>query len=196
MAAVDIVLASTSRYRRELLARIVPQFRTAAPGVDEARLAGEQAGALAQRLANAKARAVAARHPGAVVIGSDQAAELDGSVIGKPGDAATARAQLAAASGRCVVFHTGVCVVDARRDPAIARCEIDVTRVHFRELDAATIARYVDREQPLDCAGSFRAEALGIALFERVEAQDPTALVGLPLIALARLLRGCGIELI
>jgi septum formation protein len=193
-ASADIVLASTSPYRRELLARIVPQFRAIAPGVDETRLPGETAAKLAARLAAAKALAVADRCPGAVVIGSDQAAELDGAILGKPGDAAAARAQLAAASGRGVTFHTAVCIVDARTQERHA--ESDVTRVQFRALDAATIARYVERDRPLDCAGAFRVEALGIALFERIESDDPTALVGLPLIALARLLRRCAIDII
>lgn len=187
---VDLVLASTSRYRRELLARLFESFRVQGPLVDEAALANEPPLALATRLAEAKARAVAAGCTASVVIGSDQVAELHGRALGKPGSFAAAQAQLAACSGRAVDFHTALCVVDTRTGAIHAG--IDRTRVVFRTLDAATIERYVEREQPLDCAGSFKCEGLGIALFERIETVDPTALVGLPLIALARLLRECG----
>jgi septum formation protein len=193
--AVDLVLASTSRYRRELLTRLVPSFRVQAPLVDEAALANESPLALATRLAEAKASAVTAGCADAVVIGSDQVAELDGRALGKPGSIAAARAQLAACSGREVDFHTALCVIDARAGTSTVHAAVDRTRVVFRTLDAATIERYVEREQPLDCAGSFKCEGLGIALFERIETSDPTALVGLPLIALAHLLRACDIEI-
>lgn len=193
---VRIVLASTSRYRGQLLARVVPQFEQLASGVDETPRRGESAAPLAMRLAAAKARAGAAQRAGTVVIGSDQAAELDGEPLGKPGDPEGARRQLRRASGRCVVFHTAVCLVDGRVSPAPALAGNDTTRVQFRDLDDGEIRRYVAREQPLDCAGSFKAEALGIALFERIESNDPTALIGLPLIVLCGLLRRAGIAVI
>lgn len=190
-----VVLASTSRYRRELLARLLPDFAVDAPDVDETPIAGESPHDIAVRLASAKAQAVAARHRDAIVIGSDQVAELDGRALGKPGSVEAARDQLAASSGKTVLFHTALCVVDARDGSAPVRSAIDSTQVVFRALDAPTIARYVDAEKPLDCAGSFKAEGLGIALFERIESSDPTALIGLPLIALARLLREAGLSL-
>lgn len=190
LADVDLVLASTSRYRRELLSRLTTHFRTLAPQVDESPLPAEAPAALALRLARAKAVDVAARSAGALVIGSDQVADLDGRVLGKPGDARNAWEQLTACSGREVVFHTALCLIDGRGALQLAT---DVTRVHFRPLDADEIARYIEREQPFDCAGSFKAETLGIALFERIETRDPTGLIGLPLIALCQLLRDAGI---
>ena len=194
LSEIDLVLASTSRYRRDLLARLTSNFRDVAPDIDENPLAGESSRDLAHRLAREKARAVAAKNPGAIVIGSDQTADLGGQLLGKPHTVENACAQLATCSARTVTFHTGLCVIDARAPvPNIATAQ-DLTRVHFRELDAAEIARYVEREQPLDCAGSFKCEGLGIALFERIESVDPTALIGLPLIALCRLLREAGIE--
>jgi 7-methyl-GTP pyrophosphatase len=189
------VLASTSRYRRELLGRLVADFRVVAPDVDETPRPGEAPAALAARLAEAKALAVARNHPDALVIGSDQVAELDGRPIGKPGTAERARAQLAASSGRTIAFHTAVCLADARVSPARVVGALDRTDVVFRTLSADEIARYVAREHPLDAAGSFKAEGAGIALFERIETTDPTALIGLPLIALARLLRDAGFTL-
>ncbi|HEU4664249.1 MAG TPA: Maf family nucleotide pyrophosphatase [Dokdonella sp.] len=191
---VDLVLGSTSRYRRDLLARLTPSFRVHAPAVDETPRAGEAPADLAQRLAAAKAHAVASACPGSLVIGSDQVAELDGRALGKPVTVENARAQLRACSGRAVEFHTAVCLVDARSEAPRVQADSDLTRVVFRTLDESEIERYVDAERPLDCAGSFKAEGLGIALFERIECIDPTALVGLPLIALARLLRATGIE--
>jgi septum formation protein len=196
LADVDLVLASTSRYRRELLSRLTTHFRTFAPEVDESALPAEAPAALAQRLAHAKAADVAARSPGAVVIGSDQVADLGGRVLGKPGDARGAWEQLSACSGREVVFHTALCLIDGRSAAPQPFAANDVTRVHFRPLDADQIARYIEREQPFDCAGSFKAEALGIALFERVEAHDPTGLIGLPLIALCQLLREAAIAVL
>jgi len=193
MPAPRIVLASTSRYRRELLSRIVADFDVAAPDVDETPQAAETPSTLAARLAEAKACAVAAGRADAIVIGSDQVAELDGRPIGKPGTAERARAQLAASAGRTIVFHTAVCVVDTRSGAIDAA--IDRTEVVFRPLSADEIARYVEHENPLDAAGSFKAEGAGIALFERIESTDPTALIGLPLIALARLLRAAGFTL-
>lgn len=192
-APPDLVLASTSRYRGELLSRLRLPFRTLAPQVDETPRPGEAPRALACRLAQAKAQAVAAHCPGALVIGSDQVAELDGRPLGKPGTATAAQAQLAAGSGRSVLFHTALCLVDARGAAPVAALDCDLTRVVFRTLAAEEIARYVAAEQPLDCAGGFKVEGLGIALFERVENEDPTALIGLPLIRLARMLREAGV---
>jgi septum formation protein len=195
LAAASLVLASTSRYRRELLARLTPTFDTLAPAVDETPLAGEHPRAIATRLAIAKARAIAIQRPGVLVVGSDQVAALDDRTLGKPGSVAAAHAQLAACSGRAVDFHTAVCLLDARTAGSREFVASDLTRVVFRHLDAAEIERYVSIEAPLDCAGSFKAEGLGITLFERIQSDDPTALIGLPLIALARLLRGAGITL-
>lgn len=187
-----LVLASTSPYRRDLLARLGLQFEVAAPRVDEAALPGESPADTALRLAVAKARDVAARHPAAWVIGSDQLAELDGAPLGKPGSRGGAIRQLAAMAGRPVVFHTAVCVV---RDGMSEHVHVDRTVVHLRSLESEEIERYVDAEQPLDCAGSFKAEGRGIALFDAIESRDPTALIGLPLIATAALLREAGFQL-
>lgn len=195
MGGADLILASTSPYRREALARIAAQFRVVAPSVDETPHPDEKPADLADRLARAKALDVAEKNPGSIVIGSDQVAEIDGRSIGKPGTAEAARAQLAASSGRTVIFHTAICVADARQAPITVRSATDHTAVVFRKLCESEIARYVDREDPLDAAGSFKSEALGITLFERIETIDPTALIGLPLIALARLLRGAGFTL-
>ena len=186
-----LILASTSPYRRELLQRLRLPFETARPEVDETPLRGESPGQLVRRLARAKADAVAARHPGAWVIGSDQVADLDGRPLGKSGGRAAAIAQLAGMSGRVVDFHTAVCL---RRgdDEQLA---LDLTRVRFRPLALEEIERYVDAEQPFDCAGSFKCEGLGITLFEAIESHDPTALVGLPLIALSGMLRAAGFRL-
>lgn len=185
-----LVLASTSRYRAELLSRLRLPFETARPDVDEAPAAGESPASLALRLATAKAAAVAATRPEALVIGSDQVASCDGRILGKPGTRAHAIAQLQAMSGREVVFLTAVAVASAG---APGEQALDTTTVRFRQLPDDEIARYVDAESPLDCAGSFKCEGLGIALFESIESRDPTALVGLPLIATARLLRARGV---
>lgn len=184
-----LILASTSPYRRELLARLRLPFATVRPETDETPLPDEAPLALAQRLATAKAVAAAARERDAWVIGSDQVAELDGHPLGQPGGRETAIAQLAAMSGRVVQFRTGLCV--ARADGP-TRVMVDTTTVRFRTLGSGEIARYVDAEQPYDCAGSFKCEGLGISLFDAIETQDPTALIGLPLIATARLLREAG----
>jgi len=187
------VLGSGSRYRRELLARLLPAFDVAVPGVDEARQADEPADALARRLARRKAEAIAADRPGAVVIGSDQVAECAGRILGKPGTAERARAELAACAGRELVLHTAVCVLGPGGAPAGEH--LDRTVMVFRPLDAAQIARYVERDQPLDCAGSFKFESLGAALFSEVASRDPTAIQGLPLLWLAAELarRGVGV---
>lgn len=187
-----LILASTSSYRRELLARLRLPFDIVRPDADETALPGETPLALVQRLAEAKAAAVAALHPQAWVIGSDQVAELDGQTLGKPGGREAAIAQLTAMSGRAVRFRTGVCL---SRAGTASRGALDTTTVRFRALDADEIARYVDAEQPYDCAGSFKSEGLGIVLFEAIESQDPTALIGLPMIATTRLLRDAGFGL-
>lgn len=191
MATPVLVLASTSRYRRELLARLRLDFEVARPDVDESALPAESPANLAQRLAMAKAFAIATEMPQAWVIGSDQVADLDGRALGKSGGRAAAIEQLQAMSGRAVAFHTAICVMRAD----IHFAAIDTTLVRFRTLDHAEIERYVDAEPPFDCAGSFKSEGLGIALFDAIESQDPTALVGLPLIATARLLRQAGYAL-
>ncbi|WP_368562002.1 nucleoside triphosphate pyrophosphatase [Pseudoxanthomonas sp. UTMC 1351] len=188
---MPLLLASTSRYRRELLERLRLPFHIARPDVNETALPGESTAILTQRLARAKAEAIASQHPGSWVIGADQAAELDGQPLGKPGHRAGAIAQLTAMSGRQVQFRTAVCLL--RGDQALET--LDTTTVRFRALTQAEIERYVDAEQPFDCAGSFKAEGLGIVLFEAIESRDPTALVGLPLIALAGMLRDAGFEL-
>ncbi len=190
--ARPLVLGSTSRYRRELLARLGLAFSVEAPGVDEAPAVGEVPAALALRLARAKALAVSARHPKAVVIGSDQVADLDGETIGKPGDHVRAVAQLRRLSGRDVVFHTAVCVrCEATGHEGVASVRIEVG---FRRLTEAEIERYLRLDQPYDCAGSARSESLGVVLLRHMRCDDPTALIGLPLIETARLLREAGID--
>jgi len=185
-----LILASTSRYRRSLLERIAPPFEVMAPGVDEALLAGESPRARAGRLSLAKARAVAERHPKAIVIGSDQVAAAGDRVLDKPGDEATCRAQLGALSGKSAQFFTGCAVVSV--DARLSLTHLDTTTVMFRALSEKEINRYVAREQPFDCAGGFKVEALGITLFTRIDSHDPTALIGLPLIWLAGALRTAG----
>jgi septum formation protein len=186
-----LILASTSPYRRALLERLGLPFSIAAPDVDERPHPGESPTDLVRRLAEAKARAVALNHPDALIIGSDQVACLDDAILGKPGDHATAIAQLERASGRCVLFQTGLCVLDARN--GAAQTLVEPFQVHFRVLSRARIAGYLERERPYDCAGSFKSEGLGIALFERLEGDDPTALIGLPLIRLVELLESVGL---
>ena len=186
MTTPRLVLASTSPFRRELLGRLGLPFEVAAPAVGESRLPGESPEALVLRLSEAKARAVATQLADALVIGSDQVAVIDGQVLGKPGDRERAIAQLSRASGRRVTFLTGLSLVDAATGRAHTLCE--PFHVHFRALSAEQIARYVDREQPFNCAGSFKSEGYGITLFERLEGDDPNALIGLPLIQLVRML--------
>lgn len=189
-----LVLASTSRHRQALLARLGLPFKVEAPDVDETPLPGEAPAATACRLAQAKARAVAARHAGALVIGSDQVANAGGVAIGKPGDHACAVAQLAALSGRLVVFHTAVALVDAASGRCASRL-VDVT-TRFRRLSAAAIESYLRREQPYDCAGSVKSEGLGIALVESIRSDDPSALIGLPLIGVVDLLHAEGVDVL
>lgn len=192
VAAPHLILASTSRYRRELLERLRLPFDVVSPEVDETALPDELPSALALRLARAKADAVAARHPGAIVIGSDQVADLDGQAIGKPLTHERAQQQLRRMSGRAVTFQTAVAVV--RRDAGYARALLAAVQVQFRELDDAQIEHYLRTEQPYDCAGSARSEALGIALLSSIDSDDPTALVGLPLIRTCTLLREAGVD--
>ncbi|MCW5611198.1 MAG: septum formation inhibitor Maf [Rubrivivax sp.] len=192
MPRPPLVLASTSRYRRELLERLRLPFEVVSPQVDETPAPGEAPAALAQRLALAKAQAVAATRPDAVVIGSDQVADLDGRPIGKPGTHERAVEQLRSLSGRCAVFQTAVAVV--RGDRGFARTLLAPVTVQFRTLADAEIERYLRAEQPYDCAGSAKSETLGIALLERITSDDPTALVGLPLIRTCALLREAGLD--
>lgn len=189
-----LVLASTSTYRRALLGRLGLTFECAAPDVDEAALADEGAADTARRLARAKATAVAPRYPQALLIGSDQVASLDGMHLGKPGSHENALRQLRTLSGRTAQFDTAVCVLDAARGTAWER--VVPCRVSFRHLDDPTIETYLRREQPYDCAGSAKSEGLGIALIERLDTEDPTALIGLPLIALTELLAAAGMPVL
>ena len=191
-APPPLVLGSTSRYRRELLGRLRLAFDVVAPEVDETPLPGEAPAALAQRLALGKARAVAASRPEAVVIGSDQVADLDGEPIGKPGTHERAVEQLRRMSGRTVIFQTALAVV--RASTGFEQADLAPVRVTFRHLTDAEIERYLRLEQPYDCAGSAKSETLGIALLDAIESDDPTALVGLPLIRTARMLRAAGLD--
>ena len=187
-----LILGSTSIYRRELLGRLRMPFTVVAPGVDESARANERPDELAVRLALTKARAVARQHPEAVVIGSDQVAELDGVAVGKPGDHRRATEQLRLMSGREVIFRTAVAVVCAKRD--FEGSDLARVTVRFRSLTNDEIERYLQIEQPYDCAGSAKSEALGIALLQAVESDDPTALIGLPLIRTCTLLRRAGLD--
>jgi septum formation protein len=187
-----LILASTSRYRATLLARLGLPFRTEAPGVTEGVLPDEATDALALRLARAKAEAVAARFPDDLVLASDQVADCAGRVLGKPGDAVRCREQLLASSGRQVVFHTAVVLRHAAA--SLTFTHVDRTTVQFRELDLPAIDAYIRLERPFDCAGAFRAEGLGVALFDAIESSDPTALIGLPLIWVADALRRAGLD--
>ncbi|RYF81169.1 MAG: septum formation inhibitor Maf [Comamonadaceae bacterium] len=189
-----VILGSTSRYRRGLMERLQMPFDVHAPEVDESPLPGESPAALATRLALAKARAVARRFPDAVVIGSDQVADLDGEALGKPGDHARAVAQLQRMRGRTLVFQTALAVVCEAT--GFAQQDLAPVRVVFRDLSDAAIEQYLRAEEPYDCAGSAKSEGLGIALLESIDSDDPTALVGLPLIRTCRLLRAAGITLL
>ena len=187
-----LILGSTSRYRRELLERLRLPFDVHAPDVDEAPLTGEAPAALAQRLALSKARAVSAAHPNAIVIGSDQVADLDGTPVGKPGTHERAVAQLRAMRGRSIVFQTAVAVV--RPSTGYVGTALAPITVRFRKLSDAEIEHYLRTEQPYDCAGSAKCETLGIALLDAIDSDDPTALVGLPLIRTCALLRAAGLD--
>ena len=188
-----LILASTSPYRQQLLSRLGVPFETHPPGVDEAHIERESPADRALRLALEKARAVAYEHPQAVVVGADQVAACGDQLLDKPGSAARSREQLEALSGRTALFYTACTVLGGSRGLHLAH--VDTTSVVFRKLSASEIERYVARERPFDCAGAFRAESLGISLFEYIESRDPTALIGLPLIWLAAALREAGFPL-
>jgi septum formation protein len=189
-----LVLASTSTYRRQLLERLRYPFDVRAPDVDETPHADELPSATARRLAEAKARAVATQYREALVLGSDQVADVGGAALSKPGDHAAAVAQLRALSGRTVLFHTAVALVDA----ASGRCRVRVVDVTstFRKLSPQAIEAYLRRERPYDCAGAVKSEGLGIALFDAIESRDPTALIGLPLIAVTEMLAAEGVDVL
>jgi len=189
VSAPELILASGSRYRRQQLERLGLHCRSQAPDIDESRLPGEAPAAMARRLAVLKAGVVAAQSSGAIVIGADQVAACDSRVLGKPGSAATQSTQLLSCSGRELHFHTALAVIE----PSGAIHEhMDLTVCHLRELTAAEVERYVAAEPAYDCAGGFKVEGLGITLFERITSEDPSALIGLPLLALCRILRQLG----
>lgn len=188
----ELLLASSSPYRRQLLDRLGISYTALSPDIDESPAAGERGADLAARLGLAKARKIAEDHPSAAVIGSDQVAMLGDQILTKPGCRARARKQLRAASGRSVVFYTAVSICVG----SDTRSHVDTTRVIFRALSTREIDSYLDKEQPYDCAGSFKAEGLGIALFERITSEDPTALQGLPLIWVAGHLMQLGVPLL
>ena len=190
----SVVLGSTSRYRRELLERLRIPFAVSAPNVDETPMPGEAPQNLARRLALAKAQAAAAMHPEAVVIGSDQVADLNGLPLGKPGEHARAVAQLRQMRGKTVIFQTALAVVCLAT--GFEQVDLAPVRVVFRDLSDEEIEAYLQAEQPYDCAGSAKSEGLGIALLESIDNDDPTALIGLPLIRTARLLRQAGVKLL
>ena len=189
-----LVLGSTSRYRNELLSRLRLPFDVASPEVDESRLPGESPQDMARRLALAKARAVSLRFPGAVVIGSDQVADLSGQAIGKPGTHDRAVAQLRLMSGKTVIFQTAVAVVC--RETGFEQMDLAPVRVTFRHLTDSEIEAYLQAERPYDCAGSARSEGLGVALLDAIDSDDPTALVGLPLIRTCRMIRAAGVKVL
>lgn len=194
MSSQLLVLASTSPYRRELLSRLRVPFEVRAPGIDESALAGEAPRDTALRLAKQKAHTVASSCPGALVIASDQVAALDGESIGKPGNHERAVAQLNAMSGRCVTFHTALAVLNTANG-ALQLAEIP-TAVYFRRCSQDEIERYLAAERPYDCTGSAKIEGLGIALVERMSSEDPTALIGLPLMQLVTMLKNEGVRLL
>jgi len=189
-----IILASSSPYRAALLKKLRLPFSVASPDIDEQPLAGESPQQLVARLAEQKARAVAADHPGSLVIGSDQVCVLNGRITGKPHSHARAVKQLQAASGRRVTFYTGLAVVNA--DSGHSHVQVEPFHIHFRQLSDTMIEHYLQQDQPYQCAGSFKSEGLGIALFEKMEGDDPNALVGLPLIQLIRLLALEGVNVL
>ncbi|HDX8378787.1 TPA: septum formation inhibitor Maf [Aeromonas salmonicida] len=189
----QLILASTSRYRKTLLEKLGLPFECAAPEVDESTLPGESAEALVARLAYAKANAIANQRDQGLIIGSDQVCVCDGQILGKPGSVEKAVAQLMAARGRSITFYTGLCVLDAASGKAEQL--VEPFTVHFRTLDETAIRRYVAAEMPLDCAGSFKCEGMGIVLFKGLEGRDPNSLIGLPLIGLIELLERHGLAL-
>jgi septum formation protein len=193
LAGKPLILASSSPFRRQLLERLALPFSVGVPHIDESALPGESPRKLVLRLAESKARALMTAHPSALIIGSDQVAVLGNQILGKPGNRANAIEQLTACNGKTVVFHTGLCLLDAVNDV----CQTDdvLFEVKFRNLTAAQIERYVDAEQPFNSAGSFKAESLGVTLFEYLRGDDPSALIGLPLIRLTAMLNNAGVVL-
>ncbi len=191
---LSLVLGSSSPFRRSLLERLGLDFTNAVPDIDESPRPDESPRDLVLRLAEEKARAVAREHPRSLIIGSDQVACIDGEILGKPGNRQAAIQQLSRASGNWVYFHTGLCLYNSESNRAQLVCE--PFQVQFRRLDRAQIERYLDLEQPFNCAGSFRSEGLGIALFERMHGDDPNALIGLPLIRLITMLANEGVSVI
>ena len=189
-----LVLASTSPFRRELLSKLGLPFATAAPDIDESPLPDEEPESLVKRLSLEKAKAVAADYPRALIIGSDQVACVDDKILGKPGSHQKAMQQLKLTSGKTVTFMTGLTLYDAASGNSKTRCE--TVRVHFRKLTDSQIDNYLQREQPYNCAGSFKSEALGIALFSKLECEDPNALIGLPLIRLIEMLGQFGVDVL
>jgi len=191
---VKLILGSSSPYRRELLDRLGLDYECDSPEINESRLEGESVEAMVVRLAEAKARAVAGRHTDALIIGSDQVAVLGEQILGKPGSHDKAFEQLKQASGQFVTFHTGICLYDSRNNTS----QIDRIpfAVQFRQLSDEQIEHYLQREQPYNCAGSFKSEGLGIALFERMQGEDPNALIGLPLIRLISMLETAGLQVL
>jgi len=193
MTPPPMILASSSPYRQELLKKLRLTFTCHSPNIDETPLAGESIEQTVLRLSNAKAKAVALRHPDHIIIASDQSASLNGKALGKPGQKDKAFEQLQQQSGQTITFYTGLVVYNPTNQQYLQAC--DQTHVKFRQLDNATIERYIAIEQPFDCAGSFKSEGLGICLFESIQTQDPNALIGLPLIQLTSLLKQIGINL-
>jgi len=191
---MQLVLASTSPFRKAILEKLGVPFETASPEVDESHLPNESPQQLVQRLAEAKAKAVAEQFPDALIIGSDQVAVIDDRILGKSGSHDKAVAQLRQASGKTVTFLTGLCLYNSRTDHC--QCDVVPFKVHFRQLDDSQIENYLNKEQPYNCAGSFKSEALGIALFEKLEGDDPNTLIGLPLINLVRMLEKEGFYVI
>lgn len=189
-----IVLASSSKYRRQLLEKLGIDFLSCSSDIDESPQTGESPEALVNRLSIAKAEEVGKTHPNHLIIGSDQVAVLDQDILGKPGGRDAAMQQLAKQSGRAVQFYTGICVLNSATGQRLS--DLDVCSVHFKTLEPSQIQTYIDRDQPFDCAGSFKSEGLGIALFNKIVGEDPNALVGLPLIKLVALLQKFGVNIL
>ncbi len=190
----SIILASSSKYRKELLSRILNEFECISPNVDETPFPDEEPIEHVARLAEQKALAIAIDKPDAIVIGSDQICVLDGQILGKPGNQANAIQQLTACSGKSVYFYTSLCVTKGTNEPN--NITVVTTKVTFKNLSTKQIENYIKRENPIDCAGSFKCEGLGIALFEAIESKDPTALIGLPLISVSKQLSNFHIKLL
>lgn len=189
-----LILASSSPYRRQLLDRLGLQYEAISPDIDESHLAGESPVELVQRLALGKAKAIADKHPDALIIGSDQVAVVDNQILTKPGNHEAAVQQLQKAAGKAVIFHTGLCLLDSHNNKHL--CKDVIFTVYFRHLSTQQIENYLHREQPYDCAGSFKSEGLGISLFEKMQGDDPNSLIGLPMIQLIHMLEMFGIDVL